>query len=193
MLTQFFRSINWVDVALVLLAGRIIFCSVKTGFITELFKLLGVFCALFVSLHYYAVWAALAVKKTTLPVSSLECVFFVGIWALIALGVKLLRDGILLLFKVEATHQGFDKYGAGFLGASRAIFTASLVIFALLLTRHEYVGKQVLSSWSYKIAGKVAPNTYKSLYDQLIGKLVAGEKFNADVFAVVGGHGVNPK
>ncbi len=193
MLTQFFKSINWVDVALVALFARTVFISVKTGFIAELFKFLAVFCALFISLHYYAYWAAMVVKKTTLPLESCQFLIFTGLWAAITFLFKLMMNGSQLLFKAETTHQGFDKYAAGILAAGRSIFLCSLTIFALLLVSHPYIHKQAVSSFGYKAAAKAAPNTYKFLYEHVIGKLFESEKLNADVFAVVGGHGVDPK
>lgn len=193
MLTHFFKSINWVDVALVALSARVIFVSVQTGFVAEVFKFLGVIGALFVSLHYYAYGAALASKNTTLPLESWQFLIFVGLWVAVTLAFKLVRDGIMMLFKVETTHQGFDKYAAGFLGAARAVFLSSLAIFALLLMNHEYVHRQTLSSWGYRIAAKAAPNAYGFLYRDFVGKLFEREKFNADVFAVVGNHGTHPK
>ena len=196
MLTHFFKGINWVDLGLAVLSVRVIFISVRSGFISEVFKLLAVICALFVSLHYYAFYAALLSKKTTLPLQSLQFLVFVGLWGVMVLSFKFVRDGFLILFKAETIHEGFDKYAAGFLGAARAIFLSSLTIFALLLMRHEYIHRQAFSSFGYQVAAKAAPNTYKFLFDNLIGRLFDREKYNADVFAVVSrnsSHGTHPK
>lgn len=193
MLTQFFKSINWVDVALAALFIRVVFISVKTGFITETFKLLGVLAGLYLALHYYEYLATLVAQKTTLPIESWEFIFFVAIWGLAVLIFKFMRDGVLLLFKVETTHQGFDKYGAGVLGVLRAILLCSMTVFTLLLMEHPVVHRQVVSAYGYKATAKVAPNTYSFMFNNLIGKLFEGQKFNADVYAVVGSHGVNPK
>ncbi len=193
MLTQFFLGINWVDVALFVLLVRVVFISIKTGFVVELFKFLGVFCALFISLHLYPYLAAVMAKKTTLPLDSWQFLFFVLLWVLVVLIFKFLRDALLLMFRVETAYQTFDKYAAGFLGASRAIFLSSLVIFACLLLRHEYIHRQALTSWGHKVAAKAAPNTYSSVYHNIIARLFPGQQFNADVFAVVSDHGVDPK
>lgn len=193
MLTQFFRSINWVDVALAALFARVIFVSVKSGFVAEVFKFLGVIVALFVSLHYYSSLAAFLADHTTLAVESWQFVVFVSLWAGVTFLFRLLRTGILLLFKVETTHQGVDKYAAGFLGGGRAIFLASMLIFSLLLLRHPYLQNQTVHAYGYKVAAKAAPNTYSFLFHNVVGKLAEGERFNEDVFAVVGSHGANTK
>jgi uncharacterized membrane protein required for colicin V production len=193
MLTQIFKSINWVDVAAAALFARLIFISVKNGFVVEIFKFLGVICAVFFGLHLYSRFAEVLVHKTTLPLASWQFLMFLGIWILVGFGFKFLRDGVMLLFKVETTHQGFDQYAAGFLAAGRAIFISSMVIFALLLMHHPFLHRQAASSWAYKITGKAAPNTYSFLYHNVVGRLFPGQQFNADVFAVVESHGVNPK
>ena len=193
MLTHFFKSINWADVALAVLFARVIFISVRNGFVAEGFKFIGVIVALFISLHFYASFAAIIVKKTTLPLASWQFLIFTGLWAVVSVAFSLLHKGVLILFKVEATNPGVDKYAAGFLGAARAIFLCSLTIFALMLIHHDGVRRHTLLSYGYKITAKAAPNTYKFLYDNFVGKLVEGQQFNADVFGIVGKHGINPK
>lgn len=193
-LTDFFKSINWVDVALALIFVRVIFISVKNGFVTEFCKFLGIVFALFVSLHYYAGSAAWLAERTTLPLVSWRFLTFLFLWVLVVLLFKFIGDGLLILFKVQTNNQGLDRYAAGFLGAGRAIFVCSLTIFAFLLMPHNGMRAYALKSWGYKIAGQAAPNTYKFFYQTLVGKLFASEKFNADVFAVIGNkHGVNPR
>ena len=91
MLTQFFTNINWVDVGLFVLCALVILISVKTGFVVEVFKFLGVLGALFVSLHYYAVCAAWTAKKITLPLESWQFLMFAGLWGLMTLAFKFLR------------------------------------------------------------------------------------------------------
>jgi len=192
MLTQFFKSINWVDVSLVILSVRVVFISVKNGFVTEVFKFLGLVCALFVSLHYYAYLAALAAKKTTLPEESWQFLIFAGLIVAVTAVFKFVRDAILMLFKVETTHQGFDKYAAGLLGAGRAIFLSSLVIFGLLLVNREPIQRETLSSYGYKVTAKAAPNTYMFLFYNFVQKLFEGEILNPDIFTVVSGqHGTH--
>jgi len=187
MLTQFFRSINWVDVALLVLFVRTVFISVKTGFVAEVFKFLGLGAALFVGLHDYAFAAEFLAKKTSLPLADLRFLVFTVLVCAVILVFKFARDGILLLFKVETNHQGFDQYGAGVLGAVRGWLLCSTVLFAVFLVPHPWVHRQAFSSWGHKVAARAAPDTYSFLYHQVVGKLFEGQKFNADVFTVVSG------
>ena len=179
MLTHLIKSINWIDAALVFLFIRIIFVGVKNGFISEFFKSLGVVVAVFVSLHYYSYLAALAARKTNISWDYWDLVIFVGIWLLATFFFKLIRDGVLLLFKAETTHEGFDKYAAGIVAVGRGILVCSLTIFVILLMHCGPLSRMSLHSYSYKIAGRAAVNTYSFLYNHLVEKLFVGQHYNA--------------
>jgi uncharacterized membrane protein required for colicin V production len=178
MLTHVIKSINWIDVAIVLLFIRMIFVGVKNGFISEFFKSLGVVTAVFVSFHYYSYLAAWTARKTNFSWEYWDLVIFACLWLAVALFFKFFREGIILLFKVETTHQGFDKYAAGVVAVGRGILVCSLTIFLLLLTHNGPVVRMTLHSYSYKIAGRAALSTYSFLYHHLVEKLFVGEHYN---------------
>jgi uncharacterized membrane protein required for colicin V production len=178
MLTHLIKSINWVDAALVFLFIRMIFVGIKNGFISEFFKFLGVVAAVFVSLHYYSFLAAWVAEKTNFSWDYWNLVIFAGLWFAVTFFFKLFRDGILLLFKAETIHQGFDKYAAGIVAVARGILVCSLTIFLILLTYNGPVTRMTLHSYSYKIAGRAGVSTYSFLYNNLVSKLFAGEHFN---------------
>ena len=191
--THFLSLINWVDVAMLVLFVRIIFIGIKTGFVTELFKLFGIICAVFVGLHYYSSLAAFLSQKTNWSLDSLEFVFFVLLVSLIVLVVKFLRDGFLMLFKFETTHSGFNQWGSAVLAVLRALLLISTIMFGILLTRVEWMQRQTLSSMSQRLVLRVAPNTYSFLYRHLIGKIFTNEKFNEEVFTVISRNSVGRK
>jgi uncharacterized membrane protein required for colicin V production len=178
---QIVNSINWVDVAMVVLLIRIVFIGVKTGFITELFKLFGVFCASFVALHYYSPLAVLLAKKINVSLVVLECSFFILMVSLVVIAAKYMRDGFLLIFKLETTHAGVNQWGAGIFSIIRALFLASVVMFGVLLMRVEWLQRETMTSVSSKLALKVAPNTYSFVYHHFVGKIFGKERFNQEV------------
>lgn len=185
MLTNFFKSINWVDVALVALLVRVIFIGVKNGFIAELCKSLGVLVALYLSLHYYVVVAA---QIHHFAHGSLHVWEFVSFLLLVSGGYGffwVIRLGLAMLFKAETQHEGFDKYAAGLLSMGRGLLTASLVVFGVLLTTHPWLNQQAFHSVAFKLVGKTAVHTYEIVYTQVIDKLFAGQHFNDAVHKVV--------
>jgi len=191
--THILSNINWVDVAMLVLFIRIIFIGVKTGFVTELFKLSGVFCAVFVALHYYTSFAVFVAQKTNWPIDYLELSFFVLLVCSMVLVIKLLRDGFLMLFKFETTHAGFNQWGAGVLAMVRVLFLSSLIVYGILLSHVEYLQRQTLSSVAHRLVLKAAPNTYIFLYHNFIGKVFTKEKFNEDVLRVSSRNGIGRK
>jgi hypothetical protein len=185
MITHLIKSINWVDAALVFLFIRMIFVGVKNGFLSEFFKSLGVVTAVLVSLHFYSLCAAWVAQKTNIAWDYWDLLIFAVLWFAVAFFFKFLRDGILLLFKVETNHQGFDKYAAGVVAVGRGILVCSLSIFLILLSENGPLMRTTLHSYSYKIAGRAAVSTYSFLYNNLVDKLFAGEHYNADAAKVL--------
>jgi uncharacterized membrane protein required for colicin V production len=178
MITHLIKSINWIDVALVVLFVRMIFVGIKNGFISEFFKSLGIIIAVFISLHYYSFLAAWLAMKTKIAWNYWDLVMFAVLWLCITLFFKFVGDGVMLLFKAETTHQGFDKYASGIVAVGRGILVCSMTIFLLLLTHNVPVTRMTLHSYSFKIAGHAAVGTYSFLYKNLIDKLFVGEHFN---------------
>jgi uncharacterized membrane protein required for colicin V production len=190
--THILASINWIDVAMLVLLIRIIFIGVKTGFVTELFKLLGVVFAAFISLHYYTPLAVFLAKKTGWSIDLLQCVFFVLLVSLSVVAIKYLRDGFLMVFKFETTHAGVDQWGSGILSILRAVLLISLVLFGLLLSNVQWLQKQTFTSVSQKLALKTAPGTYNFIYNGFIGKITK-EKYNDEVPRVIANNSVSHK
>jgi len=178
MITHFIKSINWIDAGLVFLFIRIIFIGVKNGFVSEFFKSLGVVTAVFVSFHFYSYFSAWIALKTNLSWPYWELVIFALCWLAIGIFFKFFRDGMLILFKVETNHEGFDKYAAGVVAVGRGILVCSMTIFLILLTYNGPATRMTLRSYSYKIAGHAAFGTYSFLYKNLISKLFTGEQYN---------------
>ena len=181
MLTHLIKSINWIDVALAFLFLRVIFIGVKNGFITEFFKALGVLTAVFVSLHYYSILAAWLAKTTTLSDGCWAIVMFAGLWMAVCVAFKFIREGILILFKIETNHQGFDKYAAGILASGRGILVCSLTIFLILLINNGPVTQYDLAFLRLQNFGRAAVGTYSFLFNNLVDKLWAGQHYNAAV------------
>ena len=180
MITHLIKSINWIDAALVVLFIRIIFIGVKNGFVSELFKSIGVVVAVFISLHYYSFLAAWVALKTHFSWAWWDLAIFLVLWIVVTVFFNFFRDSLLLLFKVETTHQGFDKYAAGVVAVGRGILVCSLTIFAILLMHFGPTSRMAVHSYGYKIAGRAAVGTYSYLYKNLVDKLFSGEHYNVE-------------
>jgi len=179
MITHLIKSINWIDIALVILVVRIIFAGVQNGFISEFFKSLGVVFAVFVSLHYYSFLAAIAAQKTHFNWAYWDLVIFALLWLLVTLFFRLMRLGLVYLFKAQTNHEGFNKYAAGIVAVGRGLLVSSMTLFLILLMHNGALTRMSLHSYSFKIAGHAAVGTYSFLYKHLIDKLSPGEHYNS--------------
>ncbi|MBF0485443.1 MAG: CvpA family protein [Candidatus Omnitrophica bacterium] len=180
MLMHFLKSLTWIDLLMALLLVRIVYISVQTGFIVEFFKVLGALLTLLVCFHYYTA-SALFLQKiihTSLAVSS--TITYIILWFLMLVICKFIRDGVFLLFKVEA-HSFLDKWGGMVLGLGRFVIVASMILFAGLLTGSKYLEGITARSFSHKYLLSAAPRLYRAVADGVVTKLLPSERFNKSV------------
>ena len=176
----FLQSLNWIDLLVVVVGVRIIYIGIKTGFVTEFMKTLSVLVAVFVVFHSYTKLAALLVPFVKIALPLLEIIVFIGLWALVFGLFKLIRDGLFLVFTVQAISP-VDRGGAAVMAVVRSCLTVSMVMFILLLTDKAYLERMTVSSFSQKYILAVAPDTYQKMTNGFVAKLFAKQKVNPAV------------
>ena len=180
----FLKSLNWVDVVLAALAVRIVYISVKTGFVTEFMKTLATLIAVFLAFHYYVKLALFMSHAMGVQAGLMESVFqtvaFAAIWSLTLLAMKFVRDGILLVFTVQ-TISAVDRWGAVVVSVARFFLTASMIMFVLLLSDEPYMERMTSSAFAQKYVLCVAPSTYRKMTDGFVVKFFPNEKSNTAV------------
>jgi uncharacterized membrane protein required for colicin V production len=173
---------NWIDIGVVILALRICYSSFKKGLKFEFFKLLGIICGVYLSLHYYfslsAFFSSRIFNRHThsgvLDLLSFASLILAGYGAF-----ALLR--ILIGKAVQSEiNTRIDKWGGVALGVCRAALTVSIVLCLLILSSSEYVKKSIHSSFSGAQMVKIAPNTYVYL-NGFLSKLQGNERLNPAV------------
>jgi hypothetical protein len=119
MLVDIFQRINWMYVLMIAILIRIVYIGVVNGFITEFYKLLGVLSACIFAFHYYPVIATAVHDR--LPMFSLDnwqAFYFCVIWFVTVVIFRLIRDGLLMMFKVDA-HPALDQWGGAILASKK--------------------------------------------------------------------------
>ncbi len=174
---EILKSLNWVDILIAVLAIRIVYISVQTGFVAEFSKTIGVLVAVFVAFHYYVMISAIIGRMIKVPIPVIEVFVFVAIWLLILLLCKLARDGMMLVFTVQAI-SAVDQWGAVVLSFGRFLLTASLLMFVFLLTDHPYLERMTATSFAEKYVLRVAPNVYHGMISAVVVKFFPGQKVN---------------
>lgn len=181
------KEINWVDILVVIFAIRTIFVAVKTGFLVDIFKLLGTISAIYLGMHYYTRLSDLArgmIKiEDKMPLEFLDFICFV----LLALAGYLifwgLRTSFKFFFKAEAV-PALSKWGGLLSGAVRTILLISLLMFMLVISSVPYLKDSVSKSYSGKKIFNIAPATYFYVWKNFFSKFVTNEKSNNTILEV---------
>ncbi len=181
MLLELIKKLNWVDLFVIIAFVRIGYISFKTGFTIEFFKLLGVFAAVYVSLHYYTLVSDIAFRGTgavdKMPLEFTDLISLVLLVVLTYLIFVFIRSIFYRFIKMEAA-PNLQKWGGLVLGMLRAFLFSSLIVFMLLISSFEYCKNSVKDSYCGASILKIAPSTYSWLWNSVSSKFMNSEKFN---------------
>ena len=181
---DFLTSLNWVDILLVAVCARAIFIGIQTGFIVEFFKSTGLLFAVFISNHYYSLIAgAIAEQVKLFELTSIQVFVFLTLWFLVTLIFKFIRDGIMMLFSIQANAQ-LDRWGGACIAVLRGLVVCSMVLFTLLLTQSPHVLKMAQRSYSKFIVSSLSTGIYTSVEQGIVAKFFPEEKLNEEAIEV---------
>ncbi len=191
MLLNILRQFNWLDIFVVIFLLRIIYIAARSGLPVEIFKLLGVLVAVYISLHYYTllsdrILGFFAAGKEKVPLEFADFVSFVVLAVAGYMVFVLLRSVFCKFIKMEAV-ANLNRFGGLILGLFRAYLLLGLIMFAMAISSVSYMEKSVKESYMGGHLFQVAPNTYSWLWDNLASKFMGTEKFNKTVSEIQGG------
>jgi uncharacterized membrane protein required for colicin V production len=185
-LLETLKQFNWVDIFFVIVLLRACYVAVKNGFPAEFFKLLGVILATYLSLHYYINFSDYINSFTGKRNLPLEYLTFITFLVLVAAGFllfALLGKLVSRFIHLEAVPV-LNKWGSFILAIARSFLFVSLIIFIFVISPGTYFKNSVANSYSGKRLFKIAPATYTCLWDGVMSKFMAQEKFNGSVLKV---------
>ena len=162
MTTEILNSINWIDILMGVVLIRALYIGLKGGLVIELFKLLGVFFAVFITLHYYSAISKFVQDKVHLPPAATDLSSFAFLWAIVILAFKFIREGFTMLFKIEA-HSLFDRWGGLAMGVVRGFLLCSLLVLLLRISAIEYFVKNLEKSMSGAKLASLSPKPWTRL------------------------------
>lgn len=169
--------LNIIDLFMAVVVATIICSGARKGIIVEVFKLFGIFCTIFIALHYYVRFAGVLKGPFFGKEASPEFFAFSVLAILIFVGFILISQGWTLILKI-GIHEKVDRYGGIILSSIRSYFTCGLLFFALILSNHKYISLQARQSVSSHVFRYVAVDTYRATYSALIEKFFAKEARN---------------
>lgn len=188
MFDNFWTHFNWLDVVLIIVIIRIVFIGVVQGLVVEFFKILGIFFATFLGLHYFIRGGKFLHQALAMPSGVAEMISFLIVVSLVVLTFKFIREGWLLILKMEAK-PGFSQWGGGALGAVRGLLICSLVLFFIYLTGNQVLVKYADHSMVGSYLRDLSPKVYKATFDGFLVKFFPDEENNKkEVFNIVEQH-----
>lgn len=170
-------SFNWLDVLMIIVIIGTVFRAVTQGFVAEVFKILGTLSATILALHFYRRLAVALHSGVMMPQKFGEILAFAGIWMATVVVFWLIREGWMLILKMEAK-SGFSQGGGAILGIIRSFLICGLLFFFAYLPENQtldtFADKSVSGAYLRDISAKV----YKASFDRVIVKFLPDEPFN---------------
>jgi len=177
-------NVNLLDVLMLCVIVRGYYVGSKTGLIAETFRLWGVVCSTFIAVHYYPSLAQFLREALFISERVVEFVAFV-LWGAVVFALFfVIREGWLLLFKVERKSV-FNKWTGGALSLVTSYFLCGLIFLAFVLLNNDFVRQQVDSSLSRAVWSKTSGNVYKVFYGAVVHPFFPGERLNPQVMKLI--------
>jgi len=182
MLLDIIQKLNWIDVVIIVVMLRALYIGLKRGCVNEIFQLMAVLAAIFIIFHYDHFCSKFLENRIFFKPEIAQGVTFFALWALIALVCKFVRDGVSLVFKIEAK-SFFDKIGGLSVAFIRGAFVASLLLALFTTTGSEYLSRNIQGSYFSSQIAPLAPSVYKFVFKGFINKYFPNEQMSQGVVA----------
>ncbi len=177
-------SFNWLDLLMVIVMIGAVLRGTVQGFVGELFKLLGMICATIFALHFYVRAAEAFQRSFLLSAKFGEVLSFVLISILVILIFKLIREGWLLILKVD-TKSSFSQWLGGFVAIFNALLICSLLFFFISLFKNEALNVFAEKSATGVYLRDLSPRIYKAAYHGALYKFFPDEVINEKALRIL--------
>jgi uncharacterized membrane protein required for colicin V production len=177
-------SFNWLDLLMVIVMIGAVLRGTVQGFVGELFKLLGLICATIFALHFYVRAAEAFRRSFLLSVKFGEVLSFVLISVLVILIFKLIREGWLLILKVD-TKSSFSQWLGGFVAIFNALLICGLLFFFISLFKNDALNIFAEKSVTGVYLRDLSPRIYKASYHGALYKFFPDEVINEKALRIL--------
>jgi uncharacterized membrane protein required for colicin V production len=175
--------INVVDVVMLCIIVRIVYIGLAQGLIVELFKVIGMIVATFITIHYYVKFALFIRDAFPLAKPIREFLSFGFLWFLIVSVFAIVRSGWIIGFKVDRISV-LSRIAGGFLALGRAALVCGLVFIFIFLSGNRAYEKSARQSLAAFYLLNVSTGLYDFMGDGVV-KVFPAEKKNGQVFELV--------
>lgn len=173
-----------VDLFMAIIVAAVICMGRKDGIVAEIIKLFGVFCTVFITLHYYVRLADFLRVQFFGKDAETEFFAFTLLAVTVFISFILISKGWSLILDIKS-FAVVDRWGRLILSLIRSYFIGSLVFLALILSQHANATPLAQKSVCGFVFRNGAVKLYKVSYSTFIEKYFPSEKINLDVIDLI--------
>lgn len=178
-------GLNGIDLLMAVIIALVVYIRRNDGIVAELFKVFGIVCTVFITLHYYARLADLLSSQFFGRDVPTKCFAFCFLFVLIFVAFTFISSGWSLILRIKS-FEVVDRWGNLILSLVRGYIICSMLFLALILSNYDYVASKAKESMSKPLFSNAAVELYKISYSHLVEKFFPGEKINEEVFRLIG-------
>lgn len=158
---EVFQRVNWVDVLTVILLLRTCYIGARTGLSEEVFRMIGVLMALYISMSFYSPLGSRINAGFSLPQELIDGVSFLILILLSMLSLKLVAIGVTKVVKLAFADK-INQWGGFVSGLLRGAIMLSLLFTLFGILQVDYLVKSVEErSLTGPYIQKIAPYAYQ--------------------------------
>jgi uncharacterized membrane protein required for colicin V production len=150
----------------------------RSGFISELLRLAGIIFSTFVILHYYFLFGSFLKERFFIPATVNDFAAFAVLMVTAIVVFFLIREGWLIVFKVEVK-SAVNKWGGSILSFATSLLTCSLLLLALTLLNNSYINQHLKDSLSRGFLKNPSVIVYKACHKMFVYPFFPDEPVNA--------------
>lgn len=180
MIYNILTQINGVDLLIAIILVKVCWTAVKTGLVTEAFKLLGTIAATYLSLHYFVTLGDFMRGGGAAKKMGLEFIDFLAFVLLAILGYiffVVARMAFGRFIKAEAVPR-LNKIGGFILGVVRGLLASGLIVFMLIISSVGMVKEMAASAYFGRNIYKLSFSLYSGMWNGFFSKVMPQESFN---------------
>ena len=178
-------NVNLVDFLVLFVLCRGFYVGFKSGVVAELFRLVSVLCSTFFIVHYYLPLAQFLQEKLFISGNICEFVAFTMTTGVVFVLFLLIREGWLIIFKVD-TQSPLISWGGAVLSLATGYFVGGLLFLALVLLNNNFWNQDLGNSFSRGILSKTSVQVYQAGYTAFVKPFFPKEPINRKVLKLMG-------
>jgi len=176
-------NFNWIDIIMACIVVRSVLIGLKSSITIEVFRFIGIICAIFITLHYYVNLGNFFHKNAFIPTTIDEIAAFVVLWLTVFFVFKLIGEGWALILKIEV-HPLINRWGVLVLSLFRSVLVCALTFMLLFVSNNVYLGKMSNRAFTGQFLIDISPRIYDFIYKGIVRKYFPDENLNVKVFVL---------